>query len=147
MNCVAEIIVMRAKAETEYKAEQERLDRIAHEERRQNALKTIEYCETEINDFFVESAKSRKANPKFEIRGTIHEDRNGFEYICPLKKVQSKYADLRTEHRPNYEIKFDFATLVEYLSQFCYTVKVVEDDYWHYGWGNLISKKIIISLE
>ena len=147
MNCVAEIMAIRLKAENEYKAEQERLDRIAHEERRQNALKTIEYCETEINDFFVESAKSRKENPQFEIRGIICEDRNGFEYICPLKQVKSKYADSRTEHRPDDEIKFDFVTLVEYLSQFCYTIKVVEDDYWRYGWGNLISKKIVIGLE
>lgn len=138
---------MKAKAEAEYKAEQERLDQIAHEERRQNALKTIEYCETTINDFFVESAKSRKENPQFEIKVVIYEDRNSFEYIRPLKKVKSKYADSRTEHRPDDEIKFDLITLVEYLSQFCYTVKIVEDDYWHYGWGNLISKKIIVSLE
>ena len=147
MNCVAEIIAMRMKAEEEYRVEQELLDKLAREERKQNALKTIEYCETEINDFFVESAKNRKVNPEFEIRGIVRKDRNDFEYICPLEQIQSQYADLRTEHRPNPEIKLDFETLVEYLSQFCYIVKVVDDSYWHYGWGNMISQKIIVGLE
>lgn len=146
MKCVAEIMMIKNEAERERKAEEERLNQIAHEKREQNILKTIEYCETTINDFFVASAKRGEENPKFEIRGAIYEDRNNFEYFCPLKEVKSKYVNLRTEHRPDREMQFDFVTLIEYLSQFCYTIEIIEDSYWRFGWGCLAAKKIIISL-
>lgn len=147
MNCVAEIMFIRARAEIEYKEEQERLDLLAREERKEKIVKTIEYCETTINDFFVAKAQNRVVNPQFEIKCVISKDRNDFEMITPLKVVKSNYADLRTEHRPDYEIGFDFLTLKEYLEQFCYTVKVVKDEYWHYDRGSNRANKIIISLE
>ena len=147
MNCVAEIMYIRQKAEIEYKKEQELLDLLAREKRKERIIKTVEYCETVINDFFVASAKDRKTKPEFKIKCVISKDRNSFEMVTPLKVVKSNYADLRTEHRPDTEISFDFLTLKEYLEQFCYVVKIVKDEYWHYDRGSNKANTIIIGLE
>lgn len=146
MKCVAEIMMIRAKAEAEYQAEQKRLDQIAHEQHTERIAKTIEFCETTINDFFVKSAQNRVEFPQFELKCEIQKDRIGNEMIIPMVKTKlSNYADGRTEHESSNE-KFDLVALAEYLEQFCYSIKTEEDFYWQYGWGQRPANKIVISL-
>lgn len=147
MKCVAEIMMIKNEAEREEekrKMKQKETDKRLKQERIKN---TILYCETVINDYFVANAKKRLLNP-FCIRGVQELDSNGEKVFRPLKKVPSSYSDHKEEHRINdiEEKSLDLGTLVDYLSQFCYKIKIEEGYYFIYGYGSHTSIDISISV-
>ena len=147
MKCVAEIMMIKNEAEREEekrKIKQKETDKRLKQERIKN---TIFYCETVINDYFVENAKKRRLNP-FCIRGVIDKDSNYEKLFRPLEEVSSQYSDHRKEHRISGVEKdsLDLETLVDYLSQFCYKIEIKESYYFVYGYGGQSAIDVSISI-
>lgn len=134
MKCVAEIRMMREKAERDYVAEQARLDILAVSQYKERVKNTIDFCETTVNQFFIDEAKSRVDKPCFKLFCTIKEDRIGIDTIFDMDKQKSNYADNRAEYLVGKPI-LDLETFITYLIQHCYKVKVCDSHYWTYGYG------------
>lgn len=134
MKCVAEIRMMREKAERDYVAEQARLDILAVSQHKERVKNTIDFCETTVNQFFIDKAKSRVDKPCFKLFCKIKEDRIGIDTIFDMDKQKSNYADHRAEYLVGKPI-LDLETFITYLIEHCYKVTVCDSHYWTYGYG------------
>ena len=147
MKCVAEILAIRASAEVAYQEGQKRLDEQAKVDHVKRIEQTIAFCETDVNDIFVQKAEKRSNDLKYVLKCKIDTDRLGNKMILPLESEGALYADGTFSYRASETIEYDYKTFFEYLEQFCY--KVTEEEYFYrnYGSGERQGAEIIVSLE
>ena len=134
MKCVAEIRMMKEKAERDYVAEQARLDILAVSQHKERIKNTIDFCETTVNQFFIDKAKSRVDKPCFKLFCKVGKDRIGIDTIFDMDEQKSNYADNRPEYLVGKPI-LDLETFIAYLTQHCYKVNIHDSYYWCYGCG------------
>ena len=144
MKCMAEILAMRLEAEAEYQAEQKRLDEEAKVKYLERIEKTIEFCETTVNNHFEDAARRRVTNFYYDINCVIEKDRLGNKQIILLKIDDIRYANGNPSRSPSKTKRYDYDTLINYLAQFCYKVEFSDASYQTYGSGSHQSTMITI---
>lgn len=147
MKCVAEILAIRASAEVAYQEEQKRLDEQAKVNHVKRIEQTIAFCETKVNDIFVQKAEKRSNDLKYVLKCKIDTDRLGNKMILPLESEGALYADGTFSYRASETIEYDYKTFFEYLEQFCYKVTEEECVYCTYGSGTRKGTALTVSLE
>lgn len=133
MNCAAELIVMKEIAENEYRAEEKRRDMEAVQNHRKVVEDTIQFCETEINDCFVNLAKQRE-NLAVKMKLCPVLNHLNYEHVQVLKKDHP--VKDRENHVPAGNV-YDLPTLKEYLEKHCFVVEAADGIFYRYGLGTL----------
>jgi hypothetical protein len=143
MKCALDFTIIKAEAEAKYE-EELRLEKEKKARALQEAKeRTIKFCETQVNMALEEAAKSRK-NGIFYYFG----DKDYFEddnYLYPLTEKKKFYADGRSSFNKDDYHPLCKKTLIEYLNQFCFDVKIENWTYYHYGSGSQRGKKVTIT--
>jgi hypothetical protein len=132
MNCAAEFVAMKNIAIAEYELEEKRKDAEAIAEHKIIVEKTINFCDTCINDLFCDLAKNRKT-----LLITLK--------FCPVKnRMNYQHVSLLVEDTPVQDRKnyttydsniYDLSTLKEYLEKHCFAVEAKNDYFYQWGCG------------
>ena len=145
MKCAVEIIGMKAVAIAEYELEECRKDVLAAQRFEEMKNETIQFCDSSINDAFIEKAANRE-ELKLSFKVKIMTDRLGNKYFQKIKKASCRYAD----GSPSYEIddrnSYAFDSFIEYLEKHCFTVEVTDDSYRCYGFGSCDCALITVTI-
>jgi hypothetical protein len=134
MKCALEIVAMKELAETNYRIEQERLDEECRIKHMSIIEDTFNYCEEVIGPKLEKCALDREV-PRFTLRGIIKTDRVGNKIFHPLVVESKKYANGDYSYCPSYSKSIDVKSLINYLKNYCFTVKFEEITYKKYGCG------------
>lgn len=145
MKCALEIVAMKELAETNYRIEQERLDEECRIKHMSIIEDTFNYCEEVIGPKLEKCALNREV-PKFILEGVIEKDRVGNKIFYPLVAERQKYANGDRSYCPCYSKSIDVVSLINYLKNYCFTVKFEESTYKRYGWGECHSHLLTVTI-
>lgn len=144
MKCAIELMAIRAKAEEDYKLEEEHKDFIALKEFMETTKRTINFCENRVNDTLVDRAKSRGYNIEVGYLIDYTYDRLGNKLFKFVTSDNKRYKDGGYSYSPKGEY-YSFDTLKNYLESHCLEVSTERVVKRKYGYGernyiNLIIK-------
>ena len=103
-----------------------------------------QFCDTVINEAFVELAANRK-KLSFSFLVEISYDRIGHQIVTPLEKGPT-YANGESSFRPS-EIRFSLYEFNDYLYENGFVVGLEKATYKRYGWGEKPCIKIIVEID
>lgn len=126
----------------------ERAKEIAKEQEREERRKelSIAYCETEILELLKSAAK--RGHRIIDITlGKVRRDSTWKnDYYSLIKKEKKHYANGKSSYCIDTNcFGFNLDTIISYLREHCYSVKVVETCYNEYGRGRQPAVMLIIS--
>ena len=136
MKCALELLAIKQVAIENWEKEEKMRDMealLVHEE---IVTKTIDFCDTVINDALVEQAEKRCRNILYRIgKIKIKTDRLGNEHFSLVKRGERLYANGDYSYIICDE-EYDYNTLKDYLSAHCLKLNKLESSYCVYGWGS-----------
>lgn len=151
MNCVADLLTLKALAEAKHLVYEASLDAEAKENFKYICEKTESICDTDIDADFVNLASNREPLSK-SYKIEFSKDRLGnrlFRFVKPDGKV---YADgtisesvQRSDEDIDYLYSWEF--LEKYLLAHCFTLSIEDCFYRQYGFGERECKQLTISAE
>ena len=145
MYCALELLEMKRKATEDWEKLQKVLDARAVLERVQRIEKTINWCDTVLNENLANCAKERRSLSAC-YRVSFHEDRLGNLCFSFLEKENKKYANGKISECSGKE-DYDVEALKEYVAQHCLSYSEQGIYYYCYGFGRFNGKNIIISVD
>lgn len=146
MKCALELLTIREVAIENWKREEKIKDMEAMAKQEEIVSKTIEFCDTVINDKLVSLAEARRNYIGYTLgKIKIFEDRLGNTHFHFLEKGFTRYADGRYSEIEGFET-YDFYTLKDYLFNHCIEVKEEDSVYYVYGSGGHACKRITIEV-
>ena len=134
MKCAIELMAIRAKAEEDYKIEEERKDLIALKEFVETTKRTIDFCENEINNALIHRAESRGYNISVSYLIDYTYDRLGNKLFKFVTSDTKRYKDGSFSYSPKGEC-YSFDTLKNYLESHCLEISTERVIRRKYGYG------------
>ena len=144
MNNANDFLNLKAMAILSYEIEEIEKDAQAEEDYAVFKENAIQFCDTIINEAFVELAANRK-KLSFSFLAEIGYDRIGHQIVTTLEEGPT-YANGESSLRPS-EIKFSLYEFNEYLYENEFVVGLEKATYKRYGWGEKPCIKIIVEIE
>ena len=141
MKCALELLEIKTVAIKTWEEEERLKDMEAKLKHQERITKTIEYCDTELNDYFVNLAENRKPL-SWSRKIHISEDRLGNVRFCFLYQ-DTVYANGTPSFTPT-ENYFDLQSFIEYLTAHCFKIEEKESCYRSYGCGSRECKEITV---
>ena len=145
MKCAIELMAIRAKAEEDYKIEEERKDLIALKEFVETTKRTINLCENKINDALVFRAEHRYSILKVDYIIDCSYDRLNNKLFRFVTTDSRRYKDGGYSYSPCGEY-YAFDTLVSYLKSHCLEVSTERIIKRKYGHGECYYTSLIIKV-
>lgn len=137
MKCAVELLAIRAKADEEYRIEQERKDLEAFKEFMAITKETINFCDTTINDRLVERAEDKYrfgGNIKVNYIIDLTTDRLGNNLFQIVTSDTKRYKDGGFSYSPKGQY-YSYDILKDYIESHCLTITLKAEVRRKYGYG------------
>lgn len=137
MKCAIELMAIRAKAEEDYKIEEERKDLVAFKEFVEATKRTIDFCENDINDALIYRAENKNrifTSIKVDYLIDYTYDRLGNKLFKFVTSDVKRYKDGGFSYSPKGEC-YSFDTLKNYLESHCLEISTERVVKRKYGYG------------
>lgn len=145
MKCAIELMAIRAKAEEDYKMEEERKDLIALKEFVETTKRTINFCENEVNNALIHRAENRSNNISVSYLVDYTYDRLGNKLFKFVTSDVRRYKDGGFSYSPKGEC-YSFDTLKNYLESHCLEVSTERIIKRKYGYGECYYTNLTINV-
>lgn len=145
MKCALELTAMKVVANEQYTFEQMLLDEKCKLEHAQIVAASIDFCETVIGPALEERALDRLPIC-YSLRGDTRKDRLGNFLISPLVRQKRSYANGHPSEYADFSQTYDVFTIKDYLEKHCLKVKLQDEWYKRYGFGDLRGVKLTVTV-